>query len=159
MPNPSKTILAFPAATLTTTTQGSKIVAVESYTSFIAVLTCGTVSGTSPTLNAIIQQGMRVDKAGDVDGGNVTGTDANIVWNDYAAFTQVTSSNANIWMNVVGGGGTAGAAALVGAAKNGTLSAGTILGGPIGAMWRINAVIAGTSPSFASVKVIIQFIP
>jgi hypothetical protein len=94
-----------------------------------------------------------------LDGGNVTGTDANIAWNDYAAFTQITSSTQDIWMNVTGGGGTAGAVALVGAAKNGTLSAGTIIGGPIGALWRINAVIGGTSPSFATVRVIVQFIP
>lgn len=153
MPNPSRTIIAFPSQTLTTTIQGSKMVIIESYTSFIARLTCGTVTGTSPTLNVIIQQGMRVDKAGDLDGGNATGTDANIVWNDFAAFTQATSSNADIWMNVVGGG------TAVGPAKSGTLTAGSILNGPIGALWRINAVVAGTSPSFAAVKVIVQFIP
>lgn len=153
MPNPSRTILAFPSQTLTTTTTGSKMVIIESYTSFIARLTCGTVTGTSPTLNVIIQQGMRVDKAGDLDGQNVTGADANIVWNDYASFTQIVTSNADIWMNVVGSG------TVVGAAKSGSLSAGTIANGPIGSLWRVDAVVGGTSPSFAAVKLIVQFVP
>lgn len=153
MPNPSKTILAYPPKTIAATDTSSKIIAVENYTSFIARLSVGTVSGTSPTLNAIIQQGIRPDISSDTALLDTQGTDANIIWDDYAAFAQITATNAVKYLRAVGGGNVSSAA------SDGALTAGTVQNGPLGSLWRIKLVVAGTNPSFGTAKVIIQFIP
>jgi len=156
MPYPSKTILAFPSQTVNPAGSpylSSKIIIVENYTAAIIRLTTGALTGTtSPTLNCYIQQGMRVPVASDTALQDVQGLDANIVWNDFGSLTQVVASSANIWASVVGGG------SVVGAAKDGTLTAG-FANGPLGSLWRVKIVVGGTNVSWATVQVVIQLIP
>jgi hypothetical protein len=154
MAAPTRTLLAYAPATLATgTTTGPTLVIPEMFTSFIARLSCGTVTGTTPTLDVYIQQGIRDAASADTAGLDVSGTAANYIWDDYAHFAQVTSSNTVRFIRSVGGGN------VESAAKDATLAAATIENGPIGAIWRVKVVVAGTNPSFAAVKVLTQFIP
>jgi hypothetical protein len=153
MPYPSRTLVLFPSATVSANTTSPKLIIIENYTSFIARASVGTATGTSPTLDIYIQQGMRPDVGTEVAGTDAQGTDANIIWDDYAHFAQITASSQVKYLRVVGGGNVSSAA------SDAALSAGTIQNGPIGSLWRIKLVVGGTSPSFATTKVLVQFIP
>lgn len=155
MPYPSRTIVAFPAQTVNPAGSpflSSNIIPVENYTSAIIRLTTGALTGTtSPTLDCYIQQGMRIPSGTETALQDVAGT--TFAWDDYAHLTQVTASNADIWAKVVGGGN------VIAAAKDGALTVGTFANGPLGSWWRVKLVVGGTNISWASVRVVIQFIP
>ena len=148
---PASTVVLLPSSTLTTTGTGSAVISVEGYTAAIIRLTSTTVTGTSPTLNMRIQQGVRDDNAATVAGEQPL-AGASITWNDYAAFTQQTTA-ASHYIRVVAGGNVAGAASA------GALAAGSISNGPLGSLWRVQYTIGGTNPSFAGVDVVAQLIP
>lgn len=156
MPYPNRTIVAFPLQTVNSSGSpftSSKIIPVENYTSFIARLSVGTASGTSPTLDVYIQQGMRPAVATDTATQDAQGADANIIWDDYAHFAQVTASSQVKWLRAVGGGNVSSVA------QDGALGAGTVQNGPLGSIWRIKLVVAGTNPAFLTTQVLIQFVP
>lgn len=147
----ARTIVLLPSATLTTTGTGSAVIDIEGYTAFIARLTSTTVTGTTPTLNMRIQQGVPDDNAA-TTAGEQPPAGASITWNDYAAFTQQTAAAVHYIRAVAGG-------SVAGAASAGALAAGTISNGPLGSVWRVQYTIGGTNPSFAGTDVVVQLIP
>ena len=114
-------------------------VVVTGYTSVMFALNVTAESGTTPTLDIYIQQELPVTASGDVAGGVPSGTS---VWNDFGHFTQVTTSTGT-WFGSVTGGSNAN-----GPIKDAALAAATFLSGPIGSLWRVKEVVAGTSPSY-----------
>ena len=121
----------FSATTLTASASGAKIPGIEKYTSALFYLTCGTVTGTSPTLDVYVQTLL---------------PDAT-TWQDIAHFAQVTSSTASRIIHFVTG------ASSEAAVQTETLAAATIKAIGLGCFVRVRCVVAGTSPSFASVTV------
>lgn len=122
------------------------------YTAVIFRLKVGTVTGTSPTLNAFIQDGMRIVPAGAIEGRDVEGdSPTDYEFSDYGAFLQVTAAGASR-LSTVGGGEEAYVE------TDATLTAGQIRNGPIGNIVRVKFAVGGTNPSFP-VTVIAQFTP
>ncbi len=150
---PSNTVVLLPSSTLTTTGTGSAVINVEGYTACIlrATLTNNS-TGTSPTLNIRIQQGVHDDNAA-VNAGDKPPAGSTIIWNDYAAFAQITTTAVANYLNIVAGGNVSAAA------SNGALAAGSVRNGPLGSLWRVQYTIGGTNPSFATVDVVAQLIP
>ena len=148
---PARTIVMLPSTTLTTTGTGSAVINIEGYTAVILRLTSTTVTGTSPTLNMRIQQGVKDDN-GATAAGEQPPAGATTTWNDYAAFTQQTAAAVH-YIRIVAGGSVAGAASA------GAQAAGTTADGPLGSVWRVQYTLGGTNPSFAGVDVVAQLIP
>lgn len=150
MGRPSSFVVMLPAATRTTSVTASEIVSVEDYTAARIVFGVTTVGGTTPTLDVYIQNAHRahgsVTNVGDKAAGALT-------WNDFAHFTQATTSNTTFHIGVVAGGNFAAAA------QDGALAAATVRNGPLGSYWRVKAVLGGTSPSFQGVNVVAELIP
>lgn len=151
MANPARTIVLLPSATLTTTGTGSAVINIEGYTACILRLTATTVTGTSPTLNMRIQQGV-LDDNGATPAGAYIPAGASTTWDDYAAFAQLTSAT-SVYLRIVAGGNVSAAASA------GALAAGTVRNGPLGSVWRVQYTIGGTNPSFAGTDVVAQLIP
>jgi hypothetical protein len=106
------------------------------------------VSGTTPTLNVRIQQGIRDGAADTLVGSDVTGA---YVFHDFATYTQVTVAAKK---NIVFVGGSSQEYAVV----DGSLAAATIRSGPLGAVLRAQWTIGGTNPSF-TFYIVLQLIP
>ena len=69
--------LTLHSATVTTTSNSTAVGMIGSGNEWAARITCGTVTGTNPTLDAVVQH-------------SVDGT----IWTNLIAFTQITASNA-----------------------------------------------------------------
>lgn len=139
MPQPCTSVVLLPNAARTTTNTGSAVIKIEDFTSCILMLDVSTTpSGTSPTLNVRIQQGVLDDGAAANVGDKSAGS---AVWDDFAAFAQVTASGKR-FIRIVGGGNAESAASA------GALAAGTIRNGPLGSLWRVQWTVGGTNPNF-----------
>lgn len=125
----------FTQATLTATTAGDKIPGMERYTSALFMLSGGTVTGSTPTLDVYIQTLMP-------DGAT---------WCDILAFTQKTASTftEKAWF-VMG-------ASEVAAITTSTLTQTTAAKIGLGNHIRVNCKLTGTTPSFADVVVYASF--
>jgi hypothetical protein len=105
------------------------------------LLHCLTVSGTSPTMNVYIQNGITPPASTDLIGAGPTGT---VVWQDIISFTQLTTSTKD-YVALVGPS----ASNVVVLNQDATLTAASVNNGPIGSLWRVKYTAGGTSPSFA----------
>jgi hypothetical protein len=152
MPTPSRHAVLLPNTTLTTTGTTGETINIEGFTAAIIMLKSDSGTGTSPTLNLRIQQGIRPHSSA-AAAGDQPPAGGTVVWDDFAAFAQVTTSASTQMMRIVGGSN------VVGAASSGSLAASTIRNGPLGSMWRVQYTIGGTNPSFANVSVVAQLIP
>lgn len=150
MGRPSSTIVLLPAATRTTSVTANEVISVEAFTAARIMFSVTTVSGTSPTLDIYIQNGIRAHGGASNQGDKATGA---LTWNDFAHFTQATTSNTTFFIGVVGGGNFAAAA------QDAALAAATVRNGPLGSYWRVKAVVGGTNPSFAGTAVVAELIP
>lgn len=122
------------------------------YTAVIFRLKVGTVTGTTPTLDVFIQDGMRIVPAGATVGRDVEGdSPTDYEFADYGAFLQVSAAGASR-ISTVGGGEE------VFVETDATLTAGQVRNGPIGNVVRVKFAAGGTNPSFP-VSVIAQFTP
>lgn len=129
-----KNVTLFSATSLAASTTGNGtdtgwIEHVSRFTSAQLYLKCGTVTGTSPTLNVYIQTLMP----------------DNATWTDLVSFTQITSSNASITASVIS------AEIAPYATTDATLAAG-VKATHMGAKWRVKLVVGGTNPAFANVS-------
>jgi len=143
-----RTIVLLPSVARTSSGQGNLVTIPGRFTAAKIRLRVSAASGTSETLNVFIQDGMRDIETGDIEGTDVGGS---YVWDDFAAFTQMTGTGNN-YIRVVGGGN------VVHAGSDSALSAGTVRNGPIGDVWRVDWNIAATTPSF-TFYVLAQLIP
>ena len=149
MAQPAKSIVLLPNAARTTTGTGNQVIQIEDYTSCIIMLDVSTTpSGTSPTLNVRIQQGILDDGGATNSGDKALGS---AVWDDFLSFAQVTATGKR-FMRIVGGGN------LESASSANALAAGTIRNGPLGSIWRVAWVTGGTNPNF-TFDVDVQLIP
>ena len=149
-------MVLLPSTSFTTTAAQSGVISIEGYTSCIIALACSTVTGTTPTCDVYIQQGIYAHNTATVvgqDPGDPALTQPpTINYDDFAAFAQLTTSNTTRYLRIVGGGNVESAASAT------ALSAATVRNGPLGSFWRVNVKIGGTSPNFANVKVVAQLI-
>ena len=122
----------------TVTGNGNRLLIPAGFTACIVRVDSAAGDGTSPTLDLYLQVGIKDVAATDTENQFSTG---GYVFNDLLAFAQITTASEQ-WAYIVGGG------SQVAAAQSGALSAGTILDGPIGGVWRLRWVIGGTGPSF-----------
>lgn len=142
-----RTIVLLPSAARTTSGQGLLVTIPGRFTAAKIRLRVSAASGTSETLDVFIQDGMRDIEAGDLEGTDVGGS---YVWDDFAAFDQMTAAG-NDYIRVVGGGN------VVHAGSDSALATG-VRNGPIGDVWRVDWNIGGTNPSF-TFFVLAQLIP
>ena len=151
MSRPANTIVLLPSANRTTNFTGSEVINIEGYTAARIFLDIGgTVSGTSPTLDVYIQNGIRQHGSATSAGDKAVGA---LKWNDFAHFTQATTSSTSFFIGVVGGGNFANAS------QDAALGAATIRNGPLGSYWRVKGAVGGTNPVFSSVSVVAELIP
>jgi len=134
----SRTMVLLASVVRTASGQGGIIVPIGRFTSARIWLNVTAASGTSETLNVLIQDGMRDIQAGAVEGDATAGA---YVWDDYGAFDQMTAVGTD-YIRTVGGGN------VVHTGSDSALTAGTVRNGPIGDVWRVDWNIAGTNPSF-----------
>lgn len=162
MAGPAKEIVLLPSTTLTATGQGFIIPIPQDFTGALIYFTQGAPTGTSPTLNMVIQQGFRAVGSSDTVAGLGIAATAPTIWDDYASFAQVSGSAAVQVMRIFAGSGTSASnsptASVTAASPSAGLTASTIRPGPLGMFWRMAWVIAGTSPSYPSVVVTAQFL-
>lgn len=123
-------------------------------TAVILKLVSGAGTGTSPTLDVYIQQKLGTPGATQLAQEQPSGT---ATYDDYAAFTQVTTGASTQVLRIVGGGGQGTTQPT--AASDAALTAGTVRNGPIGRIWRAKAKVGGTNPSFPGVSLVAVFIP
>lgn len=150
MAAPARTVILLPSATRTTTGTGSSIINIEGYTAARIRCTCTTMTGTSPTLNMRIQQGIATDQGSTTAGDQATGATS---WDDFLSFTQFTTSDTTRYIRIVGGSNDDAA----GSAN--ALAANTRRNGPLGSIWRVAWVVGGTNPSIAGISVVAELIP
>lgn len=149
MPTDPKSLVLFATATVNADITGSELVLPAGFSRMIVKLQTGAATGTTPTLNCYVQEGVRDIAAGDIIGAVPTGT---VVWNDYISFTQVTGA-ATRYARIKEG------SSVEAAVADAALTAGTIRSGPIPQRVRVKMDIGGTSPSFATVSVIAELLP
>lgn len=142
MPNAPfwKTLLA--SSTVTADATGATFTLPYPCSGFTALVKVGTVSGTSPTLNVYLQEGMR-------------GSDGTFTWTDYASFKQLSTSTTEAWLHKEGSAGTEESHN----ASDGALTAEAIREGPLPNYWRYKIDVGGTSPSFATCEITMRFQP
>lgn len=139
-------VVLFPSTQVSAGTVASTTtLCVSGYTSAILALNVSAIN-TGTTLDVYIQQELPIAGASDKRGDVPTGTS---VWNDFAHFTQVTTSTGTWSIEVVGGSNT------VGPLKDAQLAAATVINGPIGSNWRVKYVAVGTSYTFAVTGILI----
>ncbi len=142
-----RTVVLLPSVARAASGQGLLVTIPGRFTAAKIRLSVSAASGTSETLDVLIQDGMRDIQTGALEGTDVTGS---YVWDDFAAFTQVTGTGSR-YIRVVGGGN------IEHAASDSALAAG-VRNGPIGDVWRVDWNIGGTNPSF-TFYVLAQLIP
>lgn len=133
-----KNVILLPSTTATSSSTGSELNVPEPFTAAILYLNVSAASGTSPTLNVYVQEVLTLPASGDLVLGQPSGTK---FYDDFVSFTQASATGK--WVARVVGGSN-----VVAATKDASLSAGSVANGPIGSIWRVKYVIAGTSPSF-----------
>lgn len=133
-----RVLVLVPSTTATSSSTGDELNIAEPFTSALIYLNVSAASGTSPTLNVYVQEVFTLPASGDAELSQPTGTK---FYDDIVSFTQATSTGT--WVARIVGGGN-----VVAAKKDASLSAGSCANGPIGSIWRVKYVIAGTSPSF-----------
>lgn len=138
-------------ATLTSSQNFGEIRMTDLFTAARIIAQVGTVTGTSPTLNAYVQGGF-IDSDGNENVGDPPNT-RTVTWTDWVSLTQITTSNQKMIAFVVGAGN------IVQALKDAALAAGNADNGPIPSIIRLKVVIAGTTPSFGDFRAIIELIP
>ncbi len=136
--NPKRIVLQ-PVTTSTSSSNGSTLNIPAGYNGAILHLHVSAASGTTPTLNVYVQDVLQPAAAADVILGPPSGT---AVFDDFASFTQVTSTGD--WVVRAAFGGVSAGNVLA----DGTLTAGTVRVGPVGLLWRVKWVITATTPSF-----------
>lgn len=146
----SRTIVLLPIQTVTADATGNAFVLAGRFTAARVRLVSGAGTGTSPTLNIYVQNGIRSVAATDTILMDATGA---VVWNDFISFAQVTTAASDQFASVVGSGN------FINAAQDGALGAGTVRNGPLGDRWRVKVDVGGTNPSFPTVSVVAEFIP
>ena len=142
-----RTIVLLPSVARTASGQGLLVTIPGRFTAAKIRLRVSAASGTSETLDVLIQDGMKDIQTGALEGTDTTGS---YIWDDFAAFTQMTAAG-NRYVRVVGGGN------VEHAASDSALAAG-VRNGPIGDVWRIDWNISGTNPSF-TFFVLAQLLP
>ena len=164
MAKPTEEICLLTARTITANGNNSGFCIVpQDYWGCILYLAVGTPTGTSPTLDVYIQQGITANVSTDSDGLPATSTANPSIWDDYAHFAQVTSTAASQTqvMRILSEIGTSAAnspTAVVTNAQSGALAASTVQAGPFGMFWRVLWKVGGTSPSFPTVSLMAQFV-
>ena len=129
------------SGTITANTTTATVLVGNGYTAVRIMLTAGTNTGTSPTLNTYIQGAMRL----------ADGTDS---WYDWISLTQLdTTDNPKVLAVATGSGEE------IIAGTDGTLAAGQIVNGPIPSKLRAKFVVGGTNPSFGSAALVLELIP
>jgi len=142
-------IVLFATATVNGDITGPELVLPAGYSRMIIKLQNGAATGTTPTLNCYVQEGVRDVVAADIVGSRPTGS---VVWNDYVAFTQTTTT-ATRYARIKEG------SSVEAVAADAALAAGTIRNGPIPQRVRVKIDVGGTNPSFATVSVIAELMP
>lgn len=153
MKETSRTIVLKPSAAKTATGTEAHVVIPDQYVGAIIMLDVTAAGGTSPTLIARIQQGIRPIGTATVIGDATNDTDANIVWDDYAAFASVSATGKR-FIRIA----ARGSSSLESASSAGALAAGTIRAGALGSLWRAQYTLGGTNPSF-TFSVVAQLLP
>lgn len=139
-----------PSAARTSSSNGGVITIPDQYYSgFVALLDVTAIS-TGTTLDVFIQRGLKNAAATDIEQAAATGT---VVWDDFLRFKQVTTSTVQTLVRFASG--QANAVGDKADATAGT-SAGVVIGGPIGSLWRVKWALVGTSYTFS---VVCQFLP
>lgn len=144
----SRTVVLVTSTARTTSDNGKDLVLVEGFTAVRVRLDVTAASGTSPTLNVYVQQGIRTPLAADLELEEATGS---IEYDDYISFTQATGVSTRYGPSVGGG-------ADEHAQRDGTLTPGTIVLGALGTRWRVKWIVGGTNPSF-TFSVVAELIP
>lgn len=124
-PNSSSLFQWIKGVTLTSSDTTADMTGVAALSQATLYLKTTTVTGTSPTLDVYVQKKL---------------ADAS-TYQDIAHFAQVTSATGRVMSLVTGGNKEE-------AQQTETLSAATVNSVAFGSIWRISAVVAGTSPSF-----------
>ena len=146
----TREMVLYPTTALAATAAGDYLVVPDGYTGMVVTITTTGSGGTSPTLNAIVQEGIRAVAAGNTTvGDQVTGT---IGFRDFASFAQITGDTSRE-IRVSGTNGE-----FEGAVTDGTLTAAAINNGPLPGRIRLKNVIGGTNPAF-SITATVMFIP
>jgi len=146
--NPQRIVL-IPRQTTTASGNSNNLPIPGGWKAAILHLNVTAASGTTPTLNVYVQDALTPASATDVFGAAPSGT---TVFDDFASFTQVSA--AGDWVMRIDQQGTSAGAVIASA----SLAAGTAKVGPIGLLWRVQWVIAATTPSFTW-SLTAQFIP
>lgn len=160
----TRNIILLHSQTITASGTTGTIGMPDQYDSCILYLNVGTATGTLPTLDVWVQQGLKaVASADTVDGLDMTAS-TYTVWDDYIHFPQVTAGPSVQLARIFPGTGlqtTATADASIGVAQDASGAGATavVKAGPIGSAWRIKWVVGGTTPSYPTVYLVGQFIP
>lgn len=148
MANPSQDIILL-NSTLIASGNGSALNIPEGFGGVILCMQVTPVSGTSPTLNLYLQDQIYPAAAADAVLSKGTGT---VIFDDFYASTQFTTAATKVMrFSMSNMMPTANASSITTcdyAIADGSLSAGSVRPGPVGNIWRLKWVIAGTSPSF-----------
>jgi len=154
MPHTSRTIVVRKPATISSDETSSVFNVPEWCTGLLFKCTVGTASGTTPTLNCRIQQGLPNAASGDTVGENPQAAKyGDWQFFDFASGTQITATGQTCVIRIVGGGNS------TELATDNTLAAGTIKSGPIGGVLRFKFDIGGTNPAFTSTHATCEFLP
>lgn len=143
----------------TTNGTGPDINLIQGWQAAIISVAVSTFSGTSPTLQVIVQNKLGQPAATDLSGGFLSGT---AIYDDLLSFSSITTNPTRI-MRVCTGAQTPSPNTTVVtsadyATLNGTMTANNMRVGPIGGLWAVKFVVGGTSPSF-TFSVAAQLIP
>ena len=146
-----KTVVLLPSSTITASSTGNAIAVYRfPFRKARVRLKYGTGSGTTPTLNVYLQKGMATAAAADASGAVATGA---LEWQDLASFAQSTGTAGTQYAEIIE------TSSVVQASKDAALTVSTVAAGPMGTWWRVKYVVAGSTPSFATVSVTAELIP
>ena len=148
MESTSRTIVLVPIQTVITDVDTTEMVLPGRFTGVRVRFVTGAATGTSPTLNCYVQNGIRTAAAADIAQQDATGA---IEWNDFISFAQATGAQTQ-YAGVVASGN------FVAAAQDRALSVSTARNGPLGDRWRVRLDVGGTNPSFVTVSVVAEFL-
>ena len=157
-------VVLLPSQTITASGTTGALGIVDMYDTAIVRLSVGAGTGTSPILDVWIQQGFKDVGSADTVAGLELTANSYTVWDDYIHFAQVAQAGGVQFARIFPGTGvqtTVTADAAIGAAQDAQGAGATVVvkAGPIGSVWRVKWVLAGTSPTFPSVYITAQFSP
>lgn len=156
----TREIVLLPSTTITNSGVGVDINSIQSWQAAVISINANTISGTSPTFNFFIQKKLGQAATTDLAGNPPTGT---AIYDDVLAFSTVTTNSTRVAQLSTGyaPAGTANATTLTTAdwaQSDAAMTQGSLRFGPIGGLWRVKWVVAGTSPS-GVFTVSVQLIP